>query len=210
MKVSVSYLSSKFDKKTTLKKIVESKADYLHVDLMDGKYVENKNFTINEVLNDLKSIYIPLDIHLMVNNPDKYLEKLGTLNTEFITFHPSTSKDPNKTIEKIKSLGINVGIAINPNEDIHMIDEYLDKIDLVLIMSVNPGKGGQEFIPEVLDKLDYLKDQNVIVSIDGGINNETIKLIADKKIDIIVSGSYVCSSNDFDEKIACLKKIIAI
>ena len=210
MKVSVSYLSSKFDKKTTLKKIVESKADYLHVDLMDGKYVENKNFTINEVLNDLKSIYIPLDIHLLVNNPDKYLEKLGTLNTEFITFHPSTSKDPNKTIGKIKSLGINVGIAINPNEDIHMIDEYLDKIDLVLIMSVNPGKGGQEFIPEVLDKLDYLKDQNVIVSIDGGINNEAIKLIADKKIDIIVSGSYVCSSDDFDEKIACLKKIIAI
>ena len=148
-----------------------------------------------------------IEYSLLLNNPDKYLEKLGTLNTEFITFHPSTSKDPNKTIEKIKSLGINVGIAINPNEDIHMIDEYLDKIDLVLIMSVYPGKGGQEFIPEVLDKLDYLKDQNVIVSIDGGINNETIKLIADKKIDIIVSGSYVCSSDDFDEQIDILKTI---
>lgn len=206
MKISVSYLSSRFDKKTTLKKIVESKADYLHVDLMDGKYVDNKNFTINEVLNDLKSIYLPLDIHLMVNNPDKYLEKLGTLNAEFITFHPSTSKNPNKTIEKIKSLGINVGIAINPNEDIHLIDEYLDKIDLVLIMSVYPGKGGQEFIPEVIEKLDYLKDKNIIVAIDGGINNETIKLIEDKKIDIIVSGSYVCSSDDFDNQIANLKK----
>ena len=206
MKISVSYLSSKFDKKTTLKKIVESKADYLHVDLMDGKYVDNKNFTINEVLNDLKSIYLPLDIHLMVNNPDKYLEKLGTLNTEFIIFHPSTTKNPNKTIEKIKSLGINVGIAINPNEDIHMIDEYLNKIDLVLIMSVYPGKGGQEFIPEVLDKLDYLKDKNVIVSIDGGINNETIKLLQDKNIDIVVSGSYICNSDNFDEKIASLKK----
>ncbi len=206
MKISVSYLSSRFDKKTTLKKIVESKADYLHVDLMDGKYVDNKNFTINEVLNDLKSIYLPLDIHLMVNNPDKYLEKLGSLNAEFITFHPSTSKNPNKTIEKIKSLGINVGIAINPNEDIHLIDEYLDKIDLVLIMSVYPGKGGQEFIPEVIEKLDYLKDKNIIVAIDGGINNETIKLIEDKKIDIIVSGSYVCSSDDFDNQIANLKK----
>lgn len=206
MKISVSYLSSRFDKKTTLKKIVESKADYLHVDLMDGKYVDNKNFTINEVLNDLKSIYLPLDIHLMVNNPDKYLEKLGSLNAEFITFHPSTSKNPNKTIEKIKSLGINVGIAINPNEDIHLIDEYLDKIDLVLIMSVYPGKGGQEFIPEVIEKLDYLKDKNIIVAIDGGINNETIKLIEDKNIDIIVSGSYVCSSDDFDNQIANLKK----
>lgn len=206
MKISVSYLSSRFDKKTTLKKIVESKADYLHVDLMDGKYVDNKNFTINEVLNDLKSIYLPLDIHLMVNNPDKYLEKLGSLNAEFITFHPSTSKNPNKTIEKIKSLGINVGIAINTNEDIHLIDEYLDKIDLVLIMSVYPGKGGQEFIPEVIEKLDYLKDKNIIVAIDGGINNETIKLIEDKKIDIIVSGSYVCSSDDFDNQIANLKK----
>lgn len=206
MKISVSYLSSRFDKKTTLKKIVESKVDYLHVDLMDGKYVDNKNFTINEVLNDLKSIYLPLDIHLMVNNPDKYLEKLGSLNAEFITFHPSTSKNPNKTIEKIKSLGINVGIAINPNEDIHLIDEYLDKIDLVLIMSVYPGKGGQEFIPEVIEKLDYLKDKNIIVAIDGGINNETIKLIEDKNIDIIVSGSYVCSSDDFDNQIANLKK----
>lgn len=206
MKISVSYLSSRFDKKTTLKKIVESKADYLHVDLMDGKYVDNKNFTINEVLNDLKSIYLPLDIHLMVNNPDKYLEKLGSLNAEFITFHPSTSKNPNKTIEKIKSLGINVGIAINPNEDIHLIDEYLDKIDLVLIMSVYPGKGGQEFIPEVIEKLDYLKDKNIIVAIDGGINNETIKLIEDKKIDIIVSGSYVCNSDNYDEQIANLKK----
>lgn len=207
MKISVSYLSSKFDRKTTLKKIENSEADYLHVDLMDGKFVENKNFTIGEVCSYLSSVNIPLDIHLMVNNPDKYLNDLGMLNTSFITFHLSASKNPHKTIENIKNLGINVGIAINPDEDIHIIDEYLDNIDLVLIMSVVPGRGGQEFIPSVIEKIDYLADKDVLVSIDGGINEESIELLKDKKIDILVSGSFICNSDNFNEQINKLKFI---
>ena len=207
MKISVSYLSSKFDKKTTLKKIENSSADFVHVDLMDGKYVENKNFTINEVINNLKNIHLPLDMHLMVNNPDKYIEKFSILNLEYITFHPSASKNILKTIELIRNIGVNVGIAINPDEDIHIIDEYLDKIDLVLVMSVVPGRGGQKFIDDVVHKLDYLKDFDVIVSIDGGINDESIKLLENKKIDILVSGSYICNSDNFDEQIKKIRII---
>lgn len=199
--ISVSYLSSKFDKKTTIKKIEESNANFIHVDLMDGKYVENKNFTISEVIEDLKNVSIPIDMHLMVNNPDKYIEKFSMLNLEYITFHPSASKNIKKTINLIKDIGVNAGLAINPDEDIHIIDEYLDDINIVLIMSVVPGKGGQQFIENVVDKLDYLKDKDIIVSIDGGINDESIKLIHDKKVDILVSGSFICNKDNFNEQI---------
>lgn len=201
MKISVSYLSSKFDKKTTIKKIEESKADFIHADLMDGKYVENKNFTITEVIDDLKNVTIPIDMHLMVKNPDKYIEKFSMLNLEYVTFHPSTSKNIKKTIELIKSIGVNVGLAINPDEDISLINDYLNDIDLVLIMSVIPGKGGQKFIDSVIKKIDDFNNKNIILSIDGGINDESIELIKDKKIDIIVSGSFICNSDNFDEQI---------
>lgn len=201
MKISVSYLSSKYDKKTTLKMIENSSADLLHVDLMDGKYVENKNFTINEVINSFKNISLPLDMHLMVDNPDKYIKNFSMLNLEYITFHPKTSKNVKKTIELIKSIGVNVGIAINPDEDINIINDYINEIDLVLIMSVVPGKGGQKFIPEVLDKIDYLTDSEVLISVDGGINEESIELLKNKRIDILVSGSYICNSDNFDQQI---------
>lgn len=205
MKVSVSYITSKYSKKETINLIDNSLADYIHVDIMDGIYVNNKTFTISEVINDLSNVKKKLDIHLMVNNPDKYINKLGTLNINNIIFHPSTSKNINKTIELIRSMGYLVGIAINPDEDIHIIDNYINNIDMVLIMSVYPGKGGQEFIPSVLDKIDYLNNYDLIISIDGGINNESLNYIKDKNIDILVSGSYICMSDNYNESINNLK-----
>lgn len=205
MKVSVSYLKSKFNRKTTILKIENSSADYLHVDLMDGKYVDTKNFTIGEVINDLKSVHLPLDIHLMVKNPEKYIEKLGMLNTEFITIHLDSTKNPKKVIELIKSIGCRVGVAINPNEDISILSDYLHDIDLVLIMSVVPGKGGQTFMPHVLEKVDNLNKKDLLISIDGGVNNETVELIKERDIDIVVSGSYVCSTDNFNDQIKLLK-----
>ena len=204
--ISVSFLKSIYEKCETLKKIDESEADQLHVDLMDGVYVEEKNFTIESIINDLKDVSKPIDIHMMVNSPENYIIDLAKLKPKTITFHLNTSNNINNVIDLIHEYNINVGIALNPNEDIHLLDEYLDKIDYVLIMSVFPGKGGQKFIPEVLNKIDYLKNKNVLIGIDGGINDESIKYLKNYKIDNIVSGSFVCMSNDYNKQIELLKE----
>jgi len=206
--IAVSYLKSKYDKLETINKINESDADLIHVDLMDGLYVENKNFTLEEVLNDLKGVTKLLDIHLMVKEPEKYIEDLAKLNVWAITFHLDGTNNPLKTIELIKKHNIKVGIAINPNEDIDILDDYYDLIQYVLVMSVYPGKGGQEFIPEVVDKISKLKTKNVLVGIDGGINDKTIKHLNGHNLDVVISGSYVCMSDNFNEKISELKKNI--
>lgn len=211
MKIAVSYLSSDYKPQETIKLIDKSTADYIHVDLMDGKFVENKNFTIGEVTKLLGQTIKPLDIHLMTINPEKYFEALAMLNTEYLTFHVEVSKKPLEVIDKIKNLGIKVGISINPETDIEDIKMYLQLVDQVLVMSVHPGKGGQTFIPEVIQKIDKLieirKNNNLsfVINVDGGINSETIKLLNEKEIDMIVSGSFICHSNNFNERIAKLK-----
>ena len=203
--ISVSFLKSKFSKKETLERISNSNADYLHVDLMDGEYTENKNFSIDKVVNDLKSIIKPLDIHLMVNNPLKYIDSLAKLKPDTITVHINIKDDLLEVINLIKDYNINVGIAINPDEDISILDKYVKYIDYVLIMSVYPGKGGQKFIQEVLTKIPYLYNKNVLIGIDGGINDETISLLKDYKVDRIISGSYVCMSDNYNESIEKLR-----
>lgn len=208
MKVAVSYLKSDNYKKC-IEKIDSSKADFIHVDLCDGKYVETKNFTIGEVTKLLRNAYKPLDIHLMVKEPIKYIDDLAMLNVSTITIHLDGCKDPKSTIEYIKSIGIKVGIAVNPNEDISILNYYLNDIDEVLIMSVVPGKGGQAFMPEVLPKIDALNEiksgYNFITAIDGGIDGETINYIKDKNLDMVISGSFITDSEDFDESIKKLK-----
>lgn len=211
MKIAVSYLSSKFKEKETIKLIDGSNADYIHVDLMDGKFVENKNFTVSSVTKLLTDTKKKLDIHLMTIKPDKYFEDLAMLNTEYITFHVEAVKDVFSTIEKINALGLKSGISINPETNIAMIKEYLPLIDQVLVMTVNPGKGGQEFISDVIPKIDELinirkeNNYNFIISIDGGINSESINYLQDKEIDMLVSGSYICQSDNFDKQINSLK-----
>ena len=204
--ISVSYLKSKYSKKETINKIDESIADMIHVDLMDGLYVENKNFTIDEVINDLKDTKKPLDIHLMVNNPEIYIDDLAKLNPYAITIHLDSNKD--EVINLIKDYNIKVGIAINPDEDINVLDGYIDIIDYVLIMSVVPGKGGQTFIKEVLNKVTLLNNKNILIGIDGGINSESITNLKEYKIDNIISGSFICISDDYNKQIEILKKNI--
>ncbi|MEG0977330.1 MAG: ribulose-phosphate 3-epimerase [Bacilli bacterium] len=206
MKVAVSYINSKYDPLKTINLIDSSIADYIHVDLMDGLYVENKNFTISEINKLLGKVKKPLYIHLMVMNPDKYLNDLALLNTELICFHPSTSKDPIKLIDNIKNLGIKVGIVINPNENIDDFSKYFPLVDHVLLMSVTPGLGGQSFILNTVDKIKEIKEQNYSfeLAVDGGINNETIKYLKD--VDMVISGSFICMSDDFNKAIKELKK----
>lgn len=206
--ISVSYITSKLNRLETIKKIDESFADLIHVDLMDGIYVENKNFTIDELKNNFNDTKKELDVHLMVNNPIEYIDALTKLKTKIITFHLDSTNNPIEVINKIKENNILVGVAINPSDDLNILDEYYDLIDYVLIMSVVPGKGGQKFMPEVLNKINLLENKNKLIGIDGGINNETIKYLKDYKIDIYVSGSYICMSDDYNKKINELKQSI--
>jgi ribulose-phosphate 3-epimerase len=203
--ISVSYLKSKLSKKETIKKIDESIADAIHVDLMDGIYVEANNFTVEEVIDDLKDTHKELDIHLMVDKPLEYISSLARLHPKRITFHLNISNDIAEVINTIKDYDIEVGLAINPDQDIHLLDNYIDLIDYVLIMSVVPGIGGQEFIKEVLNNMDYLHNKKVLVGIDGGINDKSINYLKEYNINNIISGSFVCMADDYDEKITILK-----
>ena len=210
MKISVSYLSSKFSKKETLEKIEETSADYIHVDLMDGGLVPNRNFSMSEVFNELKNHQKPLDVHLMVFDPILYVQDLAKLHPEYIPFHIEATKDVIETIEKIKKQNIKVGLSIRPNTDLYELMPYLSLIDLVLIMSVEPGRGGQDFILSSVNRLEELlkiREENhlsFLIEMDGGINSNTIRLVP--KLDIAVSGSFVCMSDDFQLRIEELLK----
>ena len=202
MLVSVSVLSCYDRLINSVKKVNESKADYLHIDVMDGRFVDNKKFPL-EVVKDIFSISKkPLDIHLMVDNIET-VKEYAKLKPEYLTFHVEIIEDF-EIIDYVKSLGINVGLAINPETNIDKLMPYIDDIDLVLFMSVTPGQGGQSFKEEVIEKIKRLKEsapKDLIISIDGGVNNKTISLCKYAGCDMVVSGSYITNSDDYNEKI---------
>ena len=211
MKVSVSILSSSIKPQDIVKKLDNTKADFIHVDIMDGKFVENKTWTISEVKKIVSYSKLPLDVHLMVENPSKYIEDYALLNTSYITFHYEAVKDIDKMINEIKNYGLKVGIAINPETDEKVLYPYLYKIDQVLVMSVHPGKSGQSFIENTPNKIENLKQEIInqnaktIISVDGGINDETGKLCVDKGVDMLVSASYI--HKDIVNNINTLKRL---
>ncbi len=211
MKVSVSYLSSIFDKKNTIRLIDKSSADFIHVDLMDGKFVPKNNFEIKNVLNDLKDTKKPLDIHLMVLNPKRYIDDLSKLNPEYITIHLE-SNNIEENIKLIKSKNIKVGISIKPNTDISYLEPYYNEIDLILVMTVEPGAGGQRFLFDMLKKVEDLNNirnnngYKYLISVDGGINEYTAYKVKKSGGDILVSGSFICHHEYFDERINLLRK----
>lgn len=211
MKVSVSILSSSIKPQDIVKKLDNTKADYIHVDIMDGKFVENKTWTISEVKKIVSYSKLPLDVHLMVENPSKYIEDYALLNTSYITFHYEAVKDIDKMINEIKNYGLKVGIAINPETDEKVLYPYLTKVDQVLVMSVHPGKSGQSFIDNTPNKIENLKQEIInqnaktIISVDGGINDETGKLCVEKGVDMLVSASYI--HKDIVNNINTLKKL---
>ena len=208
MLVSVSFLSSN-NPPEDLKKLNETDVDLIHVDIMDGKFVKNKTMPFSEMKNIYKFTDKRLDVHLMVENPEKYIPLYAELNTEYITFHLETENNIESNLDLIKSYGIKTGLAIKPNTEIKEIIPYLPLLDLILVMSVEPGAGGQEFIEETTNKLIELKqllkeyNSSALISVDGGINNNTKEKCS--LADILVSGSYVIKSNDFQEKINSLR-----
>ena len=206
-KVSVSILSSN-NIIEDLIDIESTDVDYIHIDVMDGKFVKNK-FDPFKSLNKMSYILTKrLDVHLMVEKPLKYIEKYSTLNTEYITIHVELADDIiDECYEVIKSYGIKFGLAINPNTDIKKLEKYLDKLDLILVMSVEPGLGGQSFIENTTNRLDEIRKmiekRKISINVDGGINDKTISKA--KESDIVVSGSYIMNSDNFQEKINILR-----
>ena len=202
VKVAPSILSANFNNLIEEIKSVDN-AKYLHVDVMDGKFVPNITIGPLVMKNFKKEINnMVMDVHLMIADPVKYAPEFAKAGADIITFHYEAVKFAEVAIEEIKKLGVKVGISIKPLTDINVLDDLLDKVDLVLIMSVEPGFGGQEFIPSALDKIRYLakarkdKGYKYLIEVDGGINKETAKLCAEAGVDILVAGSYIFKSNN--------------
>ena len=201
VKISASLLSARDNLEKTIEEINNLDIDYIHLDIMDGKFVPNTSFTYEEIKTIISSINKPLDVHLMVKNIDEYIYDYAMLNTEYITFHYETIHNL-KTIKKIKDYGIKCGIAIKPNTNVEEIFDLLPYIDLVLVMSVEPGKGGQKFIEGSENKIRKLKDKinsldlHVAVSVDGGITNTTAELCKDSGVDILVIGSALTNNEN--------------
>lgn len=206
MKVSVSVLSEYDNLISSINKVNESSADYLHIDVMDGKFVNDEKFPLKVIKDIMKVTTKPLDVHLMVKDYDT-VKKYAELRPDILTFHVEIIKN-HELINYVKNLGIKVGIAINPETDIDKLFPYLDDIDLVLFMSVKPGAGGQTFRKEVLEKIKKLKKiapSNLIISIDGGINDKTINICKSARCDMVVSGTFVTSADYYDKRISVLK-----
>lgn len=209
MKLSVSILSMKdqFDIKENIKKLNNCNIDFLHIDIMDGKFVKNSTWNCLDVKNILPNNSKPLDIHLMVEDIEKYINDFSILNPKYITFHLESTDNPIKIIKLIKEKNIGVGISIKPNTDVSKLLPYLSLVDLVLVMSVEPGQGGQKFLDNSVEKINYLyqvrndKNYNYVIEVDGGVNNTTIENC--RKCDIVVVGSYI-TKNNYEESIKSL------
>lgn len=200
MKIAPSVLTADFAYLSEELKSIDN-ADYLHLDIMDGHFVPNMSFGPAITKTISKHTNLPLDIHLMVTDPLKWIDGFVFDNTKFITIHIEAN-DVDETIKKIKSHNIGVGLSVKPDTDIKAIESYLNQVDLILVMTVEPGFGGQSFIHEMMKKTKALaeirkeKGYNYIIEVDGGINDKTIEICKQNGVDLAVAGSYLFNMKD--------------
>jgi ribulose-phosphate 3-epimerase len=207
IQISPSILSADFSQLgNEIKRLEEGGADMIHVDVMDGHFVPNLTIGPPVIKALRKQCSIKFDVHLMISPVHKYIEAYADAGADIITIHPEATDNLEESISKIKSLNRKAGVSLNPESKLDLITNYLEKIDLVLIMSVNPGFGGQKFMPEVLDKVKKLKDIksknniNFDIEIDGGINFDNYQSAIEAGANILVSGTTVFKSNNGDIK----------
>ena len=205
MELSVSVLNAK-DKIEMIKILNETNISYIHLDVMDEKFVSQKSLPIEEIRSLAKVSSKKLDVHLMTEDPLYYIESIKDLtNIEYITIHLEIDKDIKNILNKIKEYGFKTGLSIKPNTDINLLLPYLEDLNLILLMTVEPGLGGQAFIPSSTERLKKLKEivnNNIKIEVDGGINNITIKEVSSS--DIAVVGSYITKSDDIEGRINSL------
>jgi len=207
IQISPSILSADFSQLgNEIKRLEEGGADMIHVDVMDGHFVPNLTIGPPVIKALRKHCSLKFDVHLMISPVHEYIESYANAGADIITIHPEATQNLSNSIKKIKDLKKKVGISLNPESKIELIDKFINEIDLVLIMSVNPGFGGQKFMPEVLDKIRKLKQMqqeknlNFDIEIDGGINFENCRIAIDAGANILVSGTTVFKSNGGDIK----------
>ncbi|RUM56058.1 MAG: ribulose-phosphate 3-epimerase [Nautilia sp.] len=202
MLVAPSILSADFGKlNEEIQSICEAGCDLIHVDVMDGHFVPN--MTIGPVVIDAVSKVAtkPLDIHIMVEDNNFFIDLLAPFKPEYLTFHYESEKHHNRIIQKLRNLGIKPSISINPGTNIDLLEYMIEDLDMVLLMSVNPGFGGQKFIPNVLEKAKKLKEiierknPNCLIEVDGGVSDKNINLLKEAGVDVVVAGSYVFKNN---------------
>jgi ribulose-phosphate 3-epimerase len=212
MILSPSFLSCDF---TKLKEEIISvkKAKWLHFDVMDGKFVTNTTYN-HEMVKTIKNFSEQFfDVHLMIETPEKYYDDYVNSGADLITFHYEAVQDSFALIKTIKEKNVLVGISIKPDTDVRVLDEYLPDLDLILIMSVEPGKGGQKFMPESVDKIKYLAEKRslynykYLIEVDGGINLETAKTVKDAGCDVIVVGSFLFNQVNRNDLIGELENV---
>lgn len=212
MEVAPSILSADFGKlNEEIKAICDGGCDLIHVDVMDGHFVPNMTIGPVVVSSVAKVATKPLDVHLMVENNTFFVNLFAPLKPGYITFHIEEEKHPHRLIQHIRSLGIKPGIVLNPHTRPEAIEYLLEDIDMVLLMSVNPGFGGQKFIPSVIEKAKVLKqlinkrNPACKIEVDGGVNNENVKLLKEAGVDVVVAGSYVFGNESYADAIESLK-----
>ncbi len=214
-RLAPSLLSADFSKLEEQVALIErAGAQVIHVDVMDGHFVPNISFGAAVMKSLLGKTKLPFDVHLMIENPDQYLEDFATENTEYITVHAEACTHLHRTVQHIKSLGIKAGVSLNPATPVSVLEAIFEELDLVLVMSVNPGFGGQSFIPSALDKIKALhelkaqRNPNLVIEVDGGITLENIKSVTEAGVELVVAGSTVFCAPNIETRVKEMLELI--